>query len=73
MSEIDKLFGVDACKKVFCGAIPSAYAIADFFEQLIPIFDEYADIRQKKISEKYNRNRKGNYAKSYYHGKGKRR
>ena len=73
MEEIDKLFGADACKKVFCGAIPSAYAIADFFDQLVPIFNEYADARQKKIAEKNNRNRKGNNAKPYYHGKGKRR
>ena len=73
MEEIDRLFGTDACKKVFCGAIPSAYAIADFFDQLVPIFNEYANARQKKIAEKYNRNRKGNNAKPYYHGKGKRR
>lgn len=77
MSQIDLLFGTDTCKKVFCGVIPSAYAMADFFDQLIPIFDEYADARQKKISEKYNRGRKGskpNYnGKPHYHGKGKRR
>ena len=73
MEEIDRLFDTDACRKVFCGAIPSAYAIADFFDQLVPIFNEYADARQKKIAEKYNRNRKGNNAKPYYHGKGKRK
>ena len=77
IAQIDSLFGVDTCKKVFCGAIPSAYAIADFFDQLVPIFEEYADVRQKKIAEKYNRGRKGskpNYnGKPYYHGKGKKR
>ena len=75
MDDIDGLFGTDTCKKVFCGTIPSAYAIADFFDQLIPIFEEYADARQKKIAEKYNRGRKGhnkkNNGRPYYHGKGK--
>lgn len=77
MAQIDLLFGAETCKKVFSGAIPSAYAIADFFDQLVPIFEEYADSRQKKIAERYNRNRKGtkpSYGnKPYYHGKGKRK
>ena len=75
MAQIDILFGVDTCEKVFCGAIPSAYAIADFFDQLVPIFEEYADKRQKKIAEKYNRSRKGSKpkynGKPQYFGKGK--
>lgn len=65
MGMIDELFGDDTCEKVFCGAIPNVYAITDFFEQLVPIFEEHASVRQKKISEKYNRNRKG--SKPYYH------
>ena len=59
MTQIDGLFGEDSCKKVFGDIIPSGYAMADFFEQLIPIFERYANDRQKAISEKYNRNRKG--------------
>ncbi|MCM1192024.1 MAG: hypothetical protein NC123_16775 [Butyrivibrio sp.] len=55
---IDGLFGVDTCKKVFGeGVIPSGFLIAEFFEQLEPIFREYVDKRQRTISEKYNRNR----------------
>ena len=59
MTEIDSLFGVDSCKKVFGDIIPSGYALADFFDQLIPIFEEFADERQKSITAKYNRSRKG--------------
>lgn len=55
---IDGLFGADTCRKVFGeGVIPSGYLIAEFFEQLTPIFLEYTNNRQKTISEKYNRNR----------------
>ena len=59
MAEIDGLFGEDACRKVFGNIIPSPYLIADFFDQLTPIAEQYMDERQKKISKKYNRNRKG--------------
>lgn len=69
--QIDRLFGENTCKKVFGDIIPSGYVIADFFEQLVPIISEYSDARQKKISEKYNRKRKG--SKPYYYGKGKRK
>ena len=59
MEDIDGMFGTGACKKVFGDIIPSVYLIADFFDQLIPIASKYADERQKKIAEKYNRKRKG--------------
>ena len=59
MSDIDGLFGTDSCKKVFGDIIPSAYALADFFDQLIPIFEEYSNEKQKSIEAKYNRARKG--------------
>lgn len=59
MADIDNLFGPCSCKKVFGDIIPSGYALADFFDQLIPIFEEFADERQKTISAKYNRSRKG--------------
>lgn len=71
MSQIDLLFGADTCRKVFGGTIPSAYAIADFFDQLLPIFEDYANERQRKISEKYNRSRKGSKPvnRPNFHGK----
>ena len=59
MGEIDNLFGKDACKKIFGDIIPSGFAIAEFVEQLIPIFNNYTNARQKKISDKYSNNRKG--------------
>ena len=59
MIGIDNLFGRDACKKVFGDIIPSAYLIADFFEQLTPIAKKYKDARQKQIAEKYSNHRKG--------------
>ena len=58
--EIDVLFGQNACTKIFGeGVSPTGYAIADFFNQLIPIFEKYADEREKKISNRYTRRRKG--------------
>lgn len=58
MGAIDGLFGLDSCKKVFGeGIIPSGYLVAEFFEQLTPIFQEYTSNRQKTIAEKYSRNR----------------
>lgn len=57
---IDDLFGPDTCKKVFSGIeCPNGYAIEEFFEQLVPIFQEFADERQKKIANRYTRRRKG--------------
>ena len=63
MADIDGLFGENACFKIFGNAVPTPYAIADFFEQMSPIIMEYADDRQKKIAEKYNVSRKGSRQK----------
>lgn len=61
MCEIDTVFGEKASEKIFgVGVVPSGYAIGELIEQLIPVFQGYADERQKKIAEKYDRNRKGN-------------
>ena len=59
MQDIDNLFGADACKKVFGNIVPSGYAIADFFDQLLPIFEDYANEKQQKILSKYSNKRKG--------------
>lgn len=59
MKDIDEMFGADACKKVFGDIVPNPYLIADFLDQLTPITEQYMDERQKKISERYNRRRKG--------------
>lgn len=61
IQEIDLVFGERASEKIFgAGVVPSGYALGELFEQLIPVFQGYADERQKKIAEKYDRNRKGN-------------
>lgn len=59
MQDIDGLFGADSCKKIFGDIIPSAYLLADFFEQLTPIVEKYVGERKQFIEERYNRRRKG--------------
>lgn len=59
MARIDDIFGADTCRKVFGDTVPGPYMIADFFDQLMPIAEKYMDERQKEISKKYNRTRRG--------------
>lgn len=59
MSHIDEIFGDGCCRKVFGDTIPGPYLIADFFDQLQPIAEKYMDARQKEISRKYSKNRRG--------------
>lgn len=59
MKDIDDLFGADSCKKVFGDIVPSAYLIADFFDQLTPIAEKYIGERRKIIENRYSRRRKG--------------
>ena len=58
-AEIDNIFGEDCCEKVFDTTAPSPYAVADFFDQMLPIFDRYTNERQKRIANKYSRERQG--------------
>ena len=54
MTEIDKLFGEDACKKIFGeDVVPSPYSIADFFVQMLPIVDKHCKQREKLIADRY--------------------
>ena len=57
MTELDNLFGEGCCQKVFGNIVPTPYIMADFFDQITPILKKYANDRQSKIAEKYNRNR----------------
>lgn len=59
MSHIDNMFGKECCRKVFGDTVPGPYLIADFFDQLQPIAEKYMDKRQKEISKKYSRSRRG--------------
>lgn len=68
--EIDLVFGDECCKKVFGDMVPSPYAMTDFFDQIAPILGKYANERQSKIGQKYNKHRQGTKKKQYYHKKG---
>lgn len=59
MNKIDSIFGSDASKKIFCGITPDIYAIFDFFEQIMPYIEKYANERGRYISKKYSTKRKG--------------
>lgn len=59
-TELDNLFGEGCCRKVFVGIeTPSVELIGDFFEQITPLLQKYAQERSQKIDLMYNRNRKG--------------
>lgn len=66
MTQLDNLFGEGCCKKVFGNIVPTPYIMADFFDQMVPILNKYANDRQAKIAEKYNRNRRGGTAPQHY-------
>lgn len=61
MEEIDGLFGEGSCKKIFGDIVPSAYLLADFFEQMTPIVERYIGERQKYINGKYVRHKGKNH------------
>ena len=69
MHDIDEVFGAEACKKVFGDITPNPFMIADFFDQIGPIAEKYANGRTKELYEKYNRSRKGNNSQIPYNGK----
>ncbi len=65
-AELDRLFGEGCCRKVFGDTVPSPYAIADFFEQMMPIIESYTAARQQRMAEKYgqyNRQQRRRYRK----------
>lgn len=62
--ELDNLFGEGCCRKVFVGIeTPSVELIGDFFEQITPFLQKYAQERNQKINLMYNRNRKARRSK----------
>lgn len=62
MAEIDAIFGPESCRKVFGDIVPNPYLMADFFDQLKPIAEQYVSKRQEEIKKKYNNHRKGSAA-----------
>lgn len=59
MADIDRVFGEKTCQKVFGEITPSPILITDFFDQIIPIAQKYANGRNKELWEKYSRERNG--------------
>lgn len=56
MTEVDNLFGENACVKIFGEEfIPTPYALMDFFEQITPIVERYTKAREDKILQKYGK------------------
>lgn len=66
MTQLDNLFGEGCCQKVFGNIVPTPYIMADFFDQMVPILNKYANDRQTKIAEKYSKNRRGGTPPQYY-------
>ena len=60
VADVDTFIGADTCAKVFGkDVIPTVFAMADFFSQLIPIVSKYADERNARIMKEYSPNRRG--------------
>lgn len=57
--EVDSFFGEGTCRKVFGDIIPHYSMYLDFFEQLQPIFANFAQERRQKM-QKYSPERQGN-------------
>lgn len=56
---LDLLFGEGCCRKVFGNIVPDDLLIMDFLEQLTPAIEALGKERNKKLSTKYSRDRKG--------------
>lgn len=59
MREVDSVFGPETCRKVFGDIVPGIDLFEDFFNQLMPYFEDYAKERATKMS-KYSAGRTGN-------------
>lgn len=59
MPEIERFFGPGTCKKVFGDIVPGIELYDDFFQQLMPYFEEFSKERAEKM-KKYSANRTGN-------------
>lgn len=51
--------GEGCCRKVFGNIVPDDLLIMDFLEQLTPAIEALGKERNKKLSTKYSRDRKG--------------
>lgn len=53
--EINRVFGDDACRKIFGDGTPGPYELADFFGQIGALIKKYGDERIEKYTEKYKK------------------
>lgn len=58
-AEIDSFFGAGTCQKVFGDIVPGIDLIDDFFQMLMPYFQQYGQERAQRMS-KYSASRTGN-------------
>ena len=58
-AEVDGLFGEGTCRKVFGDIVPGIELYEDFFNQLMPYFQQFGEERAKRMS-KYSAERTGN-------------
>ena len=56
---LDGLFGPGSCRKAFGVDIPDECCITEFVDPMVPFINMAFEERGQRISEKYNRNRKG--------------
>ena len=59
MAEVDGVFGMETCRKVFGDIVPDITLFEDFFRQLLPYFEKYGRERAEKMG-KYSAARTGN-------------
>lgn len=58
-AQVDGVFGPDTCKKVFGDIVPGIELYDDFFNQLMPYFEQFGKERAQRMS-KYSAGRTGN-------------
>ena len=70
--QIDRILGQDAIKKFFRVSyeinpdfVPDDECLYDFIEAITPVLNQVFEGRAKRISEKYNRDRKGGKRRKY--------
>lgn len=57
-TQIDKVFGKDTCLKVFGTVSPTPVLILDFFNQIIPLMEKFAE--EVNDNNRYSADRQGN-------------
>ena len=57
---LDAIFGEGCCRKVFGDvSVPDEVLVIDFIEQIAPVLEDLGKERNRRMSEKYSRRRRG--------------